>query len=127
MRQLLRRLVAVIVSLSVLLPTLGLAHASCGMPMGGPSSPTIAEAPDHMAGHEHGTPMEGCERSPAAPGDHGANATDCPLLAHCGHVMLAAAEEVLLSRADVASRRLPAGDAAPLELSLEPESPPPRA
>lgn len=128
-RQLLRRLGAIAVILSVMLSTLGAAYASCGDMGGAPARTAMADMPG-MAGHggdDGSSPASDCEHAPKAPAGSHTGGTSCMLVAHCGTMMLVADADFTLAAATFEHGRMPAADASPHERPLEPDSPPPRA
>ena len=115
---LLRRLVSLLVVLGVALSTPGIATASCehvGADRGGMVAGE--DGADCHGGHE-GTP----ERLPIDPSGAG----DCTVVAHCS--VAVAAEEVVLAIGGPppVARHAIAGGLGALDLSRQPESPPPR-
>lgn len=115
---LLRRFLAPLLILGVLLSTPGLAHAPCEAMPG-------VEAAMHAGGHDDVAPA-GCDHEPRqAPAGDEAGAP-CLLVLHCGAAMLptsVALRELPRTR----TPRLEAIATLPASLTLAPESPPPRA
>lgn len=130
MRQLLHRALAVAILLSVMLSTLGVAHASC-QGMGGMAGVGAMADMADMAGmagmpdHDASAPAA-CDHGPDAPAESGSGATTCMLVAHCGTTMVAADGSLALAVVTISAQRAPTADASPHERALEPDSPPPR-
>lgn len=126
-RQLLRRALAIAVLLSVMLSTLGAAHASCEG-MGGMAGVGAMGDMAGMAGmpdHDTSAPAA-CDHGPDTAAESGSGATTCMLVAHCGTTMVAADGSVALAVETITGQRASAADASPHERALEPDSPPPR-
>lgn len=137
MRQLLRRLAGIVLTLGIVLSMPGVAHASCdraGRAAADASAGDSAHASHgthaahgaHVTGmpeHETTSPPAGCEGGTQAPAGQG---TTCTLVAHCVTMLPAMSAEVALADAPADARRAPTDDTGPLAPALEPDSPPPR-
>ena len=132
MHPLLRRLAAIAVTLSVMLSTLGVAHASCAA-MAGMSTGAVATAHamgdmSAMAGMSHDATAAGaCEHGTPDPASRGHSADGCMLAMHCGATMLGSDAHVVIAAASAPVRLVAADDASPRALALEIDSRPPRA
>ena len=124
MRHPLRRITAVLVALSVLSFTLGLARVACDA-MGGRADGGATM--QHATTHHDAADGEDCGQPPAAPGEHAAGMATCMAVAHCGTTMVVADVEAPLVARPVASRLVPADDAGARAPILAPDPPPPRA
>ena len=120
MRLLLRRLAAVVIALSVLSLTLGLAHVPCDG-MGAAAAGMASHGADGSMSDDCGQP------SSTAPADDASGMAACLFVAHCGPTMIAAGAVAELVAHPAAGRLAAADETGPRELVLEPDSPPPRA
>jgi hypothetical protein len=123
----LRRALAVVLLLSVVSSTLGLAHARCAS---GNHEGTVAggmAGMQHGAGHDSSMPArEHCDRGPGAPAEQG-NGASCAFVAHCVAPMIAADRDDASSPSATSASSVTSPPSALASRALEPESPPPRA
>jgi len=125
-----RRLLAALVTLSVLLSTLGWAHPACALPAThdgpaaaasrGGTAPAEEAAACHPEAPDSATEQTGCD-------PHGsAGAPPCTLTTQCTTVVVVTAAAFLTVPARPALRPAARGEALPLRPAQQPDSPPPR-
>ena len=129
----LRRCLAALLALSVLLTTLGWA-SPCPPPGGGVGNGVALAAHDDGAGAP--APHDGCDDAapdaasrPTTPDGHEGPASEaCALVAHCTAAVTADGSVIAIAaQVEVAVRPARAPDARLLGPSYQPESPPPKA
>ena len=133
MRRILRRAIAVAVTLSVTLSTLGMAHACTEMQdQSGPGSMAATTAMADMAAipgaHDDATmPHGACEHDSNAPADGSATTDSCLTMIGCAITMIVTPAVSSLTEAPLVARHAAFVASGPLGLPLPPDSPPPRA
>lgn len=139
----LHRLLAALLTLTVLLTTLGWTHARCGAPASARAAAshgvatrlpdegvlTHADGPDgHCDEAGHGAPVD--RAPPDAPGheQHDAPASGvCALAAHCAAAVVVTATISSASEVEVEALPLASSVGRPLDPASQPASPPPKA
>ena len=138
----LRRLLAALLALGVLLATLGGAHAPCDAPAaphavhshgaarGGVGHGDVADvggAGGDLDHRTHGGPVDRAPADGPAHDRHDAPAAGVwALVAHCAALVVAVAATPSPTEVEVAASRTAPRDTRALEPSLEPDSPPPK-